>query len=211
MLKKGVVLMVNFSQAELDIISQLSVSGGWDHEDAVAVRSKIRSHLLGQPSLRCCYCQRTMEGWHGLSIDTEHILPKAKHPKHIFELRNLDVACKRCNMGIKRENDSFYVGEADSDDPFHSDLYTIIHPKLDDVFSHLDIIVFQRNNELLVHYSVVSGSSKGEATREFFRLRELEVDSIDRSQGIQLPPEVSKLPDKVVEEIDELEDPDGGI
>jgi hypothetical protein len=193
--------MISFTDAEKQTALRLSVAGGWDHEDAAPLKAKIKPHLLSRTSRCCCYCRLSMHQWHGLTIDIEHVLPKAdgKYPQLMFEPKNLSVACKRCNMGIKRDDTSFYIGSASEAEDFKSSHYTFVHPNLDAIDDHLSFHSQQHNNKLMVKYQVVNDSSKGKKAYEYFKLKDLEVNSFDGAQGLHdveltdaVPPEVAK-------------------
>jgi uncharacterized protein (TIGR02646 family) len=195
--------MIEFTDAEKDLMARLSVKGGWDDPAASVVKKKIRRHLNECGIAFCCYCRVSMHGWHALTIDPEHILPKSIYPQHTFHLLNLNISCKRCNMGVKKTDDSFFLEAQNCSAPFRSDIYTIIHPNLDRVEDHLDIEIRQRNRNYIRKYWVVNNSAKGLKTYEYFKLIELEVESVDEAQGLQtvnsdLPTESA---DKLIEEL----------
>ncbi len=74
---------------------------------------------------------------------------------------------------------------------FNSDVYLIIHPRLDNYYDHIKRFCVTINGVSLVKYIVVPGSAKGEFTHTFFRLNELEIDSFDQAQGLHLHTEIS--------------------
>jgi hypothetical protein len=103
-------------------------------------------------------------------------------------------------MGIKGSDTSFYVGSNDESQPFRSELYTFVHPNCDAVFDHLSIFVVQANDKLLVTYGFTNGSAKAQRTYDYFRLKEIEINSFDEAQGlasatpdIGLPPDTARL------------------
>lgn len=191
--------MINFEQNELDLIRRLSVPGGWDADDAAPLKRKIKNYFLGRGTAPCCYCGLSMFQRHRITIDIEHVLPKGRFPEYTFEVKNLNVSCKRCNMTIKGEKVSFYLGTSGEDNPFKSELYTFLHPNFDVRQDHMRTVNIQVDDDLLIKYSVLSGSAKAEATYQFFRLWELEVNTFNRAQGDSgearidgLPPEIAK-------------------
>lgn len=190
--------MIEFDVNELDLIRRLSVPGGWDNNEAEPLKRKIRDHFLSLGISSCCYCGLSMSNWHRITIDTEHVLPKGKFPRYTFEIKNLNIACRRCNMTIKGEKISFYLGSASEQDPFRSELYSFLHPNYDVRRDHLRIFNFQVDDNLFLKYIVALGSTKGEETYQFFRLDELETNTFDRAQGgadvtgiEALPPEIA--------------------
>lgn len=189
-------MKIEFTSDELALIERLCQGGGWDDDEAKGLRDKIRKFLFDNIPVFCCYCSCPMDGWHKWTIDTEHVLPKgnANYKKYSFEIKNLNLSCKRCNMGIKRSDDSFYSG-GNVDDPFKSEFYSIVHPNLDHMENHLEVVSEQRNKQIMVRYTVVNGSAKGAETRRYFRLGELERDTFSRAQGLEvgdviLPPDL---------------------
>lgn len=203
--------MIEFNEQELQLIRRLSVRGGWDDDDADALKTKIRDYFLNRPVPCCCYCGVAMFGWHRITIDTEHVLPKGKFPQYTFEMRNLDLSCKRCNMQIKREDDSFYRGGANCADPFQSEFYDIVHPGLDRKIDHLKLIVVQADDKLMIKYFVVNASAKGDATYRYFRLQELEVNTFDEAQGLESTESIEDLPHEIVVEMNSITSNEGEI
>lgn len=195
--------MIIFTAEEKKLIARLSVAGGWDTAEANPLKAKIKPYLLTKTFNCCCYCRRSMHQWYAMTIDIEHVLPKGngKFPQFTFEIKNLSVSCKRCNMGIKRSDTSFYLGAADEADPFKSEHYAIIHPNLDVVDNHLGFLSVQYNGKLMVKYQVVNASMKGNTTYEYFELRKLELNSFDEAQGLAdvLPSE--SLPSELAQEL----------
>lgn len=192
---------MNFTAEEQATIVRLSVVGGWDHSDAAPLKAKLRPYLLTRTAHCCCYCRREMHEWHMLTIDTEHILPKGNglYPQFSFELRNLSISCKRCNMSIKRSDTSFYIGNLGEEGLFESEHYSFIHPNLDNVNEHLAILLIQYNQSLMVKYQTVNNSAKGANTYTYFQLAKLEMNSFDEAQGLneispseELPPELAQ-------------------
>jgi hypothetical protein len=176
--------MIEFTKEETELMERLSVVGGWDDPEASQIKAKIIKHLRERDVPYCCYCRVSMQGWHNLTIDPEHVLPKKHFPGQLFKLANLNIACKRCNMGIKGQRFDFFLAEKDCAEPFKSELYTIIHPNLDQANDHLHVRIQQANASFIRKYWVVNESAKGNATYSYFRLNELEVESLDESQGL---------------------------
>lgn len=196
--------MINFNAEESAIIQRLSVVNGWDHDDAAPIKLRIKNHLLGRGTPCCCYCGCGMNGWHRMTIDIEHVLPKNKNPLLTFDLRNLGLACKRCNMTIKHEDESFFVG-TDTDKPlFRSADYKLIHPAHDRYADHLRIFVLQVDDKFLVSYAVANGSAKGSFTHAYFRLQELEIATLDELQGLRSVEISSEIPAALASTIRDL-------
>lgn len=193
--------MIKFSDLEKTLISTLSVAGGWDDKRAKSLKRKIKSYLLPKTSNCCCYCRRSMHQWHGLTIDVEHVLPKESYPKYTFNLTNLSVSCKRCNMGIKGRDVSFFLSAKDESNPFRSELYKIIHPNFDSINQHLIFFCVQHNEKLMMKYWVMRGSKKGGETYAYFKLKNVETNSFDEAQGLEAVVPSETLPDGFAQEL----------
>jgi len=178
--------MIQFTPEEQQLMARLSIVGGWDEDEATPLKAKIKPFLLQRTVQCCCYCRRSMHGWHTMTIDVEHVLPKGNghFPQFTFEIRNLSTSCKRCNMGIKRSDISFYLGGAGQADPFRSEYYEFIHPNLDVANDHLKIVALQVNDKTMVKYQIIDGSAKGNSTYHYFELDKIETNSFDEAQGL---------------------------
>lgn len=178
--------MFNFSEEDKEIVARLSVPGGWDHEDSRSLRRRLKAYLLTTTTNCCCYCRGSMHGWHSWTIDVEHVLPKGKKrfPQFTFELMNLSVSCKRCNMQIKRADTKFFIGRHDDPQPFQSELYRFVHPNLDNIDDHLQIVSHQHGIQIMVAYRVLNDSPKGSYAFKYFKLDELVTNNFDSAQGL---------------------------
>jgi hypothetical protein len=199
--------MIDFTPDEAQLIAQLSVPGGWDAKEAAALKKKIKDHFLANPVPCCCYCRLSMSPWHKITIDTEHVLPKQQFSRYTFDVRNLNISCKRCNMEIKGTDITFYVGLADEANPFRSELYLFVHPNLDKLDDHLQIISVQIGAKLLISY--FPQTPKGQFTFEYFELNEIQTNSFNSGQGVTLetpsdnfPQEISKALRAVLKSIE---------
>jgi hypothetical protein len=203
--------MITFDDSEQQLIQRLSVRGGWDEDDAGPLKRKIKDYFLGLGISSCCYCGLSMSAWHRITIDIEHVLPKGRFPEYTFEVKNLNISCKRCNMTIKGEKISFYLGNAGESDPFRSVLYKFLHPNYDVRKDHLRIVNVQVDNDLLLKYYVVPGSAKGEETYDFFKLKELETNTFDRAQGESAQDGIEALPPNIAADLRALLSDTGAI
>lgn len=194
--------MLEFTDNEKRLIKNLSIKDGWNHEDAKPLKKKITKHLKDRHAVvQCCYCRRDLHMGHGLIIDPEHVLPKGKFPQYAFEMKNLSLSCKRCNMGIKGEKTSFYLGAINAADPFLSDHYSFIHPNFDVVKDHLKIRVLQEDDDLLIKYTIVDGSLKGTNAYRFFELEKIEINTFDDVQGTTVTEISSEMPESIIDQI----------
>lgn len=176
-----------FTNAEQQIINHAQGHArlAWNHTTLQDVKSKIKQHYLDHPDFsRCCYCQKSFEGEFLMSIDIEHILPKGAYWDFRFTPLNLNVACKRCNMKIKRTNVDFIVDQTTIVANIgRSDSYYFVHPNLDVYRDHI-LIKSKRSGEYFINKYKIKTESKGRYTYDYFKLKELEINSIREAQGI---------------------------
>lgn len=160
---------------------------GAENDDIKSAKGKIREFHLARQSHTCCYCRTILQGGGPFMIDREHILPKKKYKPYTYTLWNLSIACKRCNMEHKGEDDTFVVDKTNTA-PFQTGAnYRIIHPNYDHWDDHLVRLTLQVNTAVLVKYAVLASSAKGRFTYEFFELKMLETNSFDEAQGKATP------------------------
>ncbi|MER5107150.1 HNH endonuclease [Providencia stuartii] len=161
--------------------------GFWGDDSLDLLKRKIKDHLRQHQNECCCYCSRNTDDEFSMVLDIEHIIPKSKIVSEMFELRNLAVSCKRCNMRIKREDISFidenFILFKSNRDYYKSNKYKFIHPNLDSWDEHLDYFVVQKNRKKMVYYQVVDDSPKGEYTKDYFELEKIQVNTFDEAQG----------------------------
>ncbi|GAA3972646.1 hypothetical protein GCM10022246_26200 [Pedobacter ginsengiterrae] len=167
------------------LITEAIAAGGdvWANDSIKPVKDKIKAYYRGISGGHCCYCKSSFRGGFNMVIDIEHVLPKSKYADFIFELFNLNISCKRCNMLIKKDRLDFLLDEhMVQQDPRNTDKYLLIHPNLDEYFEHMSLDVVIRNQKEMVKFSPIK--PKGQFTYDFFRLSELEVNSLNSAQGI---------------------------
>lgn len=120
---------------------------------------------------------------------------------------NLNIACKRCNMNIKGVKTDFVTDlNAVRANPQDRSLYKMIHPNFDDYFAHLKYKTITENQYKLVKYQVVVDSSKGQFTYDYFKLKELEIDTLNEAQGLKTPEEdffTDKIPENVAQQLND--------
>lgn len=184
---------------EIDIanINAAIEAGGdvWSNVLLSDVKRKIKNYNRYIQSQQCCYCRRSFADEFNMVIDIEHVLPKGQFREYMFEMFNLSVSCKRCNMEIKRERTDFIVDmEAINDNPKDNKLYKLIHPNLDEYSKHIEYHVNTKDTNTLVKYQIIDGSKKGEFTYVFFELSNIERESMNQAQGIKI---TEKLSDKI--------------
>lgn len=179
----------SYSEAELGAIAVAMASPRpWDCEEAEAIKTRIKAFHLQFGEELCCYCYRDVHGEFSMVLDVEHILPKRHYKPLTFDIRNLSVACKRCNMKMKRDDLDFLRLPVDAADIWDGQKYRLIHPNIDERNAHLERVVLQRNAKKFVKYVVIGDSEKGKFSYDYFRLKEFEVDSFDTAQGANQAP-----------------------
>lgn len=157
----------------------------WDEPDLKYLRDKIKDYFLSLPLASCSYCSRSLVGEFKMVIDTEHILPKSKYPDLTYDIQNLNISCRRCNMNYKKSKTDFIVNEPLTSNFFESEHYKFIHPNLDIYSEHLNLIIFQFSSLKYIKYIRVNSSTKGIYTYDYFKLKFLEIKHIDNAQGLQ--------------------------
>ena len=194
---------------DVKLIAEAKIRGGniWEDGSLDQVKQKIKDHFLIKTQDQCCYCRKNFTGEFRFVIDIEHILPKSIYPELIFELVNLSVSCKRCNMKIKRENTAFLIDPIgvvnQIGDPSQ---YLISHPNLDNYFEHMTRLTQTVNDKKSVKY--IPLTDKGIYTYAFFKLHQLEIDTLNIAQGItDTSTELSeKIPPTLANDIQRLLD-----
>jgi len=178
---------LKFNNSHVAAIKKAVSEGGeiWYNTCLKPVKSHIKSYYRDLNN-RCCYCRRSLRGEFNLVIDIEHVLPQSFYKKYIFSMRNLGIACKRCNMKIKGNNIEFLNIPFKNNRPFYKDNYKIIHPTLDVYSKNLKRIVLEEDDMTFIKYTIVNGSKKGEYTYNFFKLNEFEEDQMNKEQGMEI-------------------------
>lgn len=177
---------MGFTEDEKCIIAECINEGGrvWENKKLDDIKTKIKDYYRHKHHECCCYCHRNLHGEFSMVIDIEHILPKSLFPKFMFDLENLNIACKRCNMNIKRDNTDFVVDINTIKSNYRqSHQYYFIHPNFDVYHDHMSYECHIKNHIKLIKYTHLS--DKGKYTYEYFKLRNLEIDTLDRAQGIE--------------------------
>lgn len=177
-----------FSAGELSLIRHAIGQGHkfWDDPSLADLKRKIKNYLREKQVECCCYCSRNIDDEFNMVLDIEHIIPKSKIVTEMFEMENLAVSCKRCNMRIKGEDISFIDGDFENfkqaRNYYQSESYKFLHPNIDSWDDHLIYNVGQRNRRKIVYYQVVDGSVKGAFTKNYFELDKIQVNTFDEAQ-----------------------------
>lgn len=174
-------------QSDITNIQAAIAQGGniWENKLLEEFKRKIKNYYRGIKD-ECCYCKKNFLGEFNMVIDIEHILPKSKFNDLMFAIYNLNIACKRCNMNIKRERTDYLLDiSLAKANPQDSKLYKFIHPNLDLYHNHLKYFCNIRDQKKAIKYTIVTGSSKGQFTYDYFKLQDLEIDSLNQAQGLK--------------------------
>ncbi len=173
-----------YSDDDRELIEEaLKTARPWDSPLVKDVKDRIKNFHMAFGDELCCYCYRDLHGEFKLDIDTEHIAPKRHYKGLIFDIRNLSVACKRCNMQMKRDNLDFLNLPFVDEDIENGQKYKLIHPNIDVRNDHLVRLAAQANAIRVTKYVIKPGSEKGKFAYDYFKLSELEIDSFDEAQG----------------------------
>lgn len=197
---------LRFNKTDLESIKSAIEAGGkvWENELLKDVKTKIKDYYRNQLNEQCCYCRRNTTGEFRMVLDIEHIIPKTSFPDYTFKVSNLSVSCKRCNMNIKGEDYSFIPDSSNLNKLYNkSRAYKIIHPNLDKYFSHLKLMTIIFDDKKLIKYNVVDKSEKGKYTYDYFKLKELEINTLNDAQEIKSSLLSENIPPSIVQEINE--------
>lgn len=161
----------------------------WAHDDfhnptkssLKSAKVKIKNYHLQKTANKCCYCRRSLRDAN-IETDREHIVPKGKVKSLAYNIFNLSISCKRCNMSYKREKVNHIVNyqsiEADLRNP---DRYLIPHPNIDVYENHILRKAVQYGDIEIATYELLS--PKGEFLYDFVGLKNLCIGDLDVAQG----------------------------
>ncbi|QFY59716.1 hypothetical protein FZ934_04275 [Rhizobium grahamii] len=129
-------------------------------------------HLLLQDS-RCGYCRVSLHN-RNIETDREHILPKERFKFLCFDIYNLSVACKTCNMSIKKRRVTHLTSKGVL---LHKDIldernYKIVHPNIHVWSEHIDLQGDEDGDSVFRLYYPIT--DRGKFTYDFFKLKDLE-------------------------------------
>lgn len=183
--------MFEYSLSEVKkIVLALKSNSPWRDDSLDDIKKRLKTFLISKQEQRCCYCQRNIKGEFLFVLDIEHILPKSIFNHCIFDLSNLAVACKRCNMYIKKNRIDFFNPTHEKNRQlkhrlFKSELYYFAHPNLDNSKEHLYYIMHDDSRCPLKYMKYYYMTGKGRYTYEYFKLNEFEEYTLNKSQGIE--------------------------
>ena len=144
-----------------------------------SAKFKIKEFHKKKTQDKCCYCRRSLLDAN-IETDREHIVPKGKVKSLSYNIFNLSVSCKRCNMTYKRERVEHIVDyvtiESDLRNP---ERYLIPHPNIDIYENHIKRLSFQDGNYEITTYKRIT--DKGIFLYDFVRLDRLCVNQLDQA------------------------------
>ena len=118
----------------------------WSDKSLESLRKIIRDFYRKEQVGKCAYCKRDVSLQSASNSHVEHILPKSRYFKFIFEPKNLCVICADCNE-IKREqealdfNDELLKSKEITLYPRSSKAFLIVHPHFDNYDEHIKILI----------------------------------------------------------------------
>jgi hypothetical protein len=207
------ILDFQFTQEEITAIEYaLTLKDSWTLEqkemDSVRhilkpLRVKIKEYHLARQNGLCCYCRTNLNNGGPFIVDREHIVPKSHCKALTYVMTNLSVACKRCNMEIKKDKTSLLVDPNIIEKTHLSEHhYKIIHPNFEVYENFIKRTQAQEGTAVLVKFIPIKDCSKTDFMFYFFKLKELEIDTFDSAQGLpQMSQEANLLLDGLKSEI----------
>jgi len=183
----------------------------WKDEGFSYLKKILKVKLKAQTHPpRCSYCRRYfgVDKKEDISIDIEHILPKEKYKEYSFFIKNLTLACKRCNMSIKGKRlDFLYLkrGDANYNNSLDFELnnYKFLHPNLENINAYIKYSNTEDDYGCVLFYQLTplaSSNPRAAFTYDFFRLNELQVNSRENYQNNDKNPEIQdkyNIPDQL--------------
>lgn len=201
------------AEEEAAVQFALSTDKPWKHDAVeleevkptlIELKKKIRAFHLERQNSKCCYCRMNLHGGGNFIIDREHIVPKEKFKTLTYVISNLSVACKRCNMELKKGDLSFLVDRGSIlQTHSNADQYRFIHPNYEKYSLFIEKMSYEINDETYVKYTKLD-HPKAHYTYTYFDLRALEVNTFDKGQGITTPDNASTVRERLAEEISAL-------
>jgi len=199
--------MIAYSHTEREVIESFlnDEIQDWSNKKLDSIKSKIKNYFKSNWTEQCCYCKRGLEDEFNMVIDIEHILPKYSYRNLSFDLLNLNLSCKRCNMKIKKDRIDFLIDIQASKINFTDTLnYKFIHPNFDNYETNLRYFNLTVDTRKFIKY--LPQSDKGQFTYNYFNLDKIERTSLNIVQGIteNLEDNTENIPINIFEELDKL-------
>ena len=118
----------------------------WSDESLEEIRKTIRGFYRNEQNGKCAYCRGAVSLQSASNCHVEHIIPKSKYSKFLFEPKNLCVICADCNE-IKREKETLdFTDEILKQPniqlyPRSTKSFLIVHPHFDNYDEHIKILI----------------------------------------------------------------------
>ena len=119
-----------------ELMTKGLVSDDWNSKKTGITEFKdhMREHMYYEQNCRCAYCRIELP-IACCFLQREHIIPKAMHPKWMFEPRNLCFTCDRCNNF--KGDEEVLKNQYAANYPTESNDFLIINPFLDKYSDHI--------------------------------------------------------------------------
>ncbi|WP_342304817.1 HNH endonuclease [Methanolobus sp. ZRKC5] len=157
----------SYTKTDLKTLSMVHPDNyrNWKKKEYKNVKKNIKHYLYSEQKGICPFCRSKLNIKDKENTTIEHIAPKSKHPKFMFEPRNLAVCCYKCNNSKKNE-DTLKDGCTTNTYPKESQCFTIIHPHYDIYSDHVRI-----EDDIFLRLV----TSKAEKTFEIYDLNLLQI------------------------------------
>ena len=169
------------------IILALKDSDPWEVDNTYIknVKDEIKKFHLEQQDNRCCYCYSLLTD-RNIETDREHIIPKSKNKKLSYNIFNLSVSCKRCNISYKKDTCKHIVDLDCLIRKFRDGSnYNIPHPNIDHYTDHISLFTIT-NSEINLYINLYKAKTeKGQNLYTMFSLDKLCENNLDKCQGIE--------------------------
>lgn len=109
----------------------------WENDCLDDFKDRLREDYYDKQHLRCAYCRMELRP-ESYTPEIDHIIPKSKKPKWMYEPFNLCVTCKACNT--KKGQKKVLKDDNVEDLPMESDAYVIVHPHIDRYSEHIQLV-----------------------------------------------------------------------
>ncbi|MEQ4672211.1 HNH endonuclease [Providencia manganoxydans] len=156
------------------------------------IYDSLKKIMKNKQKYKCCYCGASFIGSHEINIDVEHILPSSIFDLLTLYLSNISVACKRCNMGIKHDDLSFFEKDKDCYEILNKSKiigdsldYKIIHPNHDVYSDYIKKININHNENIIPFFIKNVHETKAAYHYNYFQLEKITRSYLDMIQGIE--------------------------
>lgn len=116
----------------------------WSDDELKSYRKLVRDYYRSVQNGLCAFCKQNISLVATGNCHIEHVIPKSKHRKFIFEPKNLCVICSDCNTikrakEVHREDPEVVLDGANIQRyPRSSKAFMIVHPHFDKWEDHIE-------------------------------------------------------------------------